>query len=327
MVTSWPKNLPGLGVGAERIARAVTAMSDGQLTIKLYAGGELVPALTVFDAVADGKADLYHSAEAYWQGKHPAYPLFTNTPFGMTTSETVAWLLHGGGQALWDELSLPFGIKPLPGGCTGAHAGIWLRKPLRSLADLRGLRIRSAGFAGEIFQMIGATPVTKSASEVFLAFSQGNVDAVDWMAPKADMAVGFHEISGYYFGPSMMEGGGLASLGVNLDVWRSLTPAQQAILTSVGISECGLMLAENTLGNGQALTALQARGITLQPFPADVVAAAAVASRQLYARLRAKNPLTRRIVDSMGLATRLMAPWTEASDLAYTQTRQRQRFT
>ena len=162
MVTSWPRRLPGPGVSAERVAARISALSGGRVEVQVYAAGEIVPAFEVLDAVGGGAADLGHTAAFYWQGKMPAAHFFTTVPFGLTPHEHVAWVEHGGGQALWDELYAPFGVKPFMAGNTGICMGGWYRREIRSLDDLSGLKLRSVGLGGEVFRRLGATAVSIS---------------------------------------------------------------------------------------------------------------------------------------------------------------------
>jgi TRAP-type mannitol/chloroaromatic compound transport system substrate-binding protein len=159
LVTSWPKNLPGPGVTAQRIADQVALLSGGAFKIRLFAAGELVPALGVFDAVSNGTADMAHTASFFWQGKIPASVYFTAVPFGLLPHEHISWIEQGGGQALWDELYAPFGIKPVMAGNTGVQMGGWYKKPLQNLDDLRGLKIRMPGLGGEVMRRLGAAQV------------------------------------------------------------------------------------------------------------------------------------------------------------------------
>ena len=166
MVTSWPKRLPGPGMSAERVAERINTLSGGRLQITVHAAGEVVPAFEVLDAVGGGVAEMGHTASFYWQGKKPAAAFYTTVPFGLTPSEHVAWVEAGGGQALWDELYAPFGVKPFMGGNTGVCMGGWFRREIKSLADLRGLKIRSLGLGGEVYRRLGATPQTTPPAEI-----------------------------------------------------------------------------------------------------------------------------------------------------------------
>ncbi|MDH5748080.1 MAG: ABC transporter substrate-binding protein, partial [Rhodospirillales bacterium] len=165
MVTTWPKNFPGLGTAAQRLADAISAMSDGTLTVKLFAAGELVPPFESFDAVSSGTADMYHGADYYWQGKSKAYNFFAAVPFGLTANEMDAWILHGGGQKLWDELGAGFGVKNFAAGNTGVQMGGWFNKEIKSLEDFKGLKIRMPGLGGEVLRRIGAAAVSLPGGE------------------------------------------------------------------------------------------------------------------------------------------------------------------
>ena len=134
MVTTWPKNFPGLGTGAVRFARRIEEMSGGAIRVTVYAAGELVPALQAFDAVSQGKADMYHAAEYYWQGRSLAFNFFAAVPMGLLARELNAWVHFGGGQELWDELAARFSIKPMLAGNTGPQMGGWFKKPIRSVS-------------------------------------------------------------------------------------------------------------------------------------------------------------------------------------------------
>src|SRR5262245_25606291 len=167
MVTSWPKRLPGPGMSAERIAERIAVLSGGRLQVTVHAAGELVPAFEVLDAVGGGVAEMGHTAAFYWQGKQPAAAFYTTVPFGLTPLEHVSWVEHGGGQALWDELYAPFGVKPFMAGNTGVCMGGWFRREVKSLDDLKGLKLRSLGLGGEVFRRLGATPVSGPAGRAF----------------------------------------------------------------------------------------------------------------------------------------------------------------
>ena len=177
MVTSWPKRLPGPGMSAERVAERITTLSGGRLDIAVHAAGEIVPAFEVLDAVGGGVAEMGHTASFYWQGKMPAAAFFTTVPFGLTPGEHVAWVDAGGGQALWDELYAPFGVKPFMGGNTGVCMGGWFRREIKSRADLSGMKIRSLGLGGEVYRRLGATPQTTPPAEILTSLQSGVIDA------------------------------------------------------------------------------------------------------------------------------------------------------
>ncbi len=183
MVTSWPKRLPGPGLSAERVAASIGAMSGGRLEITVSAAGEIVPAFEVLDAVGSGVAEMGHTAAFYWQGKEPAAAFFTTVPFGLLPNEHVAWVDAGGGQALWDELYAPFGVKPFMGGNTGVCMGGWFRREIRSRDDIRGLKVRSLGLGGEVYRRLGAIPQTTSPAEILVDCNRASLMAPSLSGP------------------------------------------------------------------------------------------------------------------------------------------------
>ena len=195
LVTSWPKNFPGLGTAPERFAEQVEQLSGGRLTIKVYGAGELVPALQVFDAVSQGTAEMGHSGAYYWKGKASAAQFFTSVPFGLTAQEMNGWIQYGGGQALWEEVYAPFNLLPLPGGNTGVQMGGWFNKEINSVDDLKGLKMRIPGLGGEVLARAGGTPVTLPGGEIFTSLQTGTIDATEWVGPYNDLAFGLYKVA------------------------------------------------------------------------------------------------------------------------------------
>jgi TRAP-type mannitol/chloroaromatic compound transport system substrate-binding protein len=299
LVTAWPKNYPGLGTGANRFAERVTAMSGGRLTIKVHGAGELVPAMGVFDAVRDGSAEMGHSASYYWKGKHPATPFFTAVPFGLTAQELNSWVNFGGGQALWDELYGEFGIKPLPCGNSGTQMAGWFRKEINSLEDIKGLKIRAPGLAGEVMQRIGATPVQMPGGEVFTSMQTGALDAADWVGPYNDLTFGLHKVAKYYYYPGWQEPGAMLELMINKAKWDALPEDLQAIVKSAAEAENQHIYDEFTARNAEALKQLvDEHGVELRRLPDEVLQALEKTSQEAVEDLVAGNEQARRIYES-----------------------------
>ena len=208
IVSSWGRDFPGLGTGAQRFAKRIGEMSNGRFDVKYFASGERVGGFDVFDEVASGNAQAYHSADYYWKGKHPAWAFFTSVPFGMTTTEQGAWLHHLGGQALWDELAAGFGLKCLPCGSTGVQMGGWFNKEIESADDLKGLKMRIPGLGGDVMAKIGASPVSLPGSQIYENLVSGSIDATEWVGPYNDYFMKFYEAAKYYYYPGMHEPGG-----------------------------------------------------------------------------------------------------------------------
>lgn len=322
MVTTWPKSLPGLGTGAQRLADRIKLLSQGSLDVRVYAAGDLVQALDAFDAVSSGKADMYHGGEYYWQAKSKAYNFYAGVPFGLTATEMAAWINFQGGQELWDELSAKFNIKPFEAGNTGTQMGGWFKREINSLDDLKGIRMRMPGLGGEIIKRLGATPVTKAGNEVYLALSQGNIDATEWIGPWNDMALGLHTAAPYYYGPGFHEPGSTLGLGVNLDVYNDLEPVQRAIIKEACAAETHLMLAEYNARNSEALAVLKSEhGIVPRTFPDDIMEAAKREAETILDEVAAADELTGRVVASFRSAREKARAWESVAQDAFVQAR------
>src|ERR1043166_7990214 len=181
-----------------------------------FAAGEVVPAFEVLDPVGSGVADMGHTASFYWQGKQPAAVYFTTVPFGLVPSEHVAWVDAGGGQALWDELYAPFGVKPFMGGNTGVCMGGWFRREIKSLDDVKGLKLRTLGLGGEIYRRLGATPQTTSPGEIFISLQSGVIDGAEFVGPGSDIALGLYRVAPFYYGPGFNKPNGTGECIVSL---------------------------------------------------------------------------------------------------------------
>src|SRR5690242_9887205 len=268
MVTSWPKRLPGPGMSAERIADRVRALSGGKMQLTVYAAGELTPAFEVLDAVGSGVAEMGHTASFYWQGKMPAAAFFTTVPFGLTPAEHVAWVDAGGGQALWDELYAPFGVKPFMGGNTGVCMGGWFRRELKSLADLRGLKLRSLGLGGEIYRRLGATPQTTPPSEILTSLQSGVLDGAEFVGPGTDIALGLYRVAPFYYYPGFNKPNGTGECIVSLARWNALSDELKAIVQHACAAEADFALAEMERLNALALASLTGEhNVKLAAFP------------------------------------------------------------
>ena len=230
LVTTWPKNLPGLGAAPENFARYVNEMSGGRLEVRVFGAGEIVPAFEVFDAVSQGAAEVGHGASYYWKGKIPAAVFFTAVPFGMTAQEMNGWLHYGGGLELWQELYAPFGVIPFAGGSTGVQMAGWFNRELRSAKDLSGLKMRIPGLAGEVFDAAGGTAVRIAGGEVYTSMQTGVIDAVEWVGPYNDRTLGLNEVAEFYYYPGWHEPGAMLEFTVNAAAFTQLPRDLQAIV-------------------------------------------------------------------------------------------------
>ncbi|MBG6203385.1 TRAP-type mannitol/chloroaromatic compound transport system substrate-binding protein [Labrenzia sp. EL_13] len=314
MVTSWPKNLPGPGVTAQRIVDQVARMSAGRFRIRLYAAGELVPALGVFDAVSAGTAQMGHTASFFWQGKIPASVFFTAIPFGLLPHEHITWIERGGGQALWDELYEPFGVKPVMAGNTGVQMGGWYKKDINGLDDLTGLKIRMPGLGGEVIRRLGATPVGLPPAELFQALQSGVLDATEFLGPWSDRAMGFHKVAKNYYSPGFHEPNGTGEALFNKVALDGLPDELRAIVLEACRAENGRALAESDWENAGSLKLLQDEdGVTIKPYPDEVLQALRTTSVAVLLEFAEKDALSKRIYESNVAARQRLAPWSDVA--------------
>lgn len=317
MVTSWPRNLPGPGVTAQRIADQIAGASGGRLSIKLKAAGELVPALQVFDAVGARTAEIGHTASLFWAGKSPVAPIFTAAPFGLTPLEHIAWIDHGGGQALWNRLYGPFGLRPFMAGNSGFQMGGWYRREINSLDDIRGLKIRMPGLGGEVIRQLGATPVSLPPSEIVPALQAGTIDAAEFLGPWSDTALGFWQAAEYYYWPGFHEPNGTAEALVNATAWAELAEDLKAVVTQVLAAENIRGLGEAEWQNAVYLQALtEEKGVILKAYPDDVLAAARTAADGVFDDLAGKSEIAGEIIESYRAARARFQPWSKVSQAA-----------
>jgi TRAP-type mannitol/chloroaromatic compound transport system substrate-binding protein len=314
MVTSWPKRLPGPGMSAERVAERIAALSGGRLAVTVHAAGEIVPAFEVLDAVGGGVAEIGHTAAFYWQGKQPAAAYFTTVPFGLTPNEHVAWVEAGGGQALWDELYRPFGVKPFMGGNTGVCMGGWFRREIKSLEDVKGLKVRSLGLGGEVYRRLGATPQTTSPGEILVSLQSGLVDGAEFVGPGSDIALGLYRVAPIYYGPGFNKPNGTGECIVSLKAWDALDAELKAVVTHACATEAAFALAEMERLNAEALAALIERhNVQLKSFPRDVVAGARRQAMDVLAELAGRSDMARKVHDSYAAFRERTAAWSRVS--------------
>jgi TRAP-type mannitol/chloroaromatic compound transport system substrate-binding protein len=314
MVTSWPKRLPGPGLSAERVAERIGKMSGGSLQIQVSAAGEVVPALEVLDAVGGGVAEMGHTAAFYWQGKAPAAAFFTTVPFGLTPGEHVAWVHAGGGQALWDELYAPFGVKPFMAGNTGVCMGGWFRRELNSLDDVKGLRVRSLGLGGEVYRRLGATPQTTSPGEIFTSLQSGVLDGAEFVGPGTDIALGLYRIASLYYGPGFNKPNGTGECLVSLKAWNALDDETKSIIANACAAEADYALAEMERLNVEALAALvDQHHVQIKTFPSDMIAAARKQASDVLADLARASEQARKVHDSYIAFRERAAAWSRIS--------------
>ncbi len=322
MVTTWPKNFPGLGTGANHLAELIEQMSGGRLVIKVYGAQELVGALEVFDAVSRGTAQIGHGASYYWKGKAPAAQLFAAVPFGMTAQEMNSWLYYGGGLELWREVYEPFGLIPFPAGNTGVQMGGWFNREINSLADLEGLKMRIPGLGGEVLKRAGGIPVLLPGGEIFPSLQTGAIDATEWVGPYNDLAFGLYKVAKYYYYPGWHEPGTTLEAIVNKEAYEALPADLQAIVANAAKAANLDILSELTARNNQALkTLVDEHGVELRQFPAQVRVKLRALAEQVLDEEAQKDPQVAKVYRSFRDFNEQVARWHEVSEQAILETR------
>jgi TRAP-type mannitol/chloroaromatic compound transport system substrate-binding protein len=318
MVTTWPKNFPGLGTGAERLAQRITTMSEGRIEVKVFAAGELVPAFQSFDAVASGNAEMSHSASYYWQGKSPAFNFFAAVPFGLEPMEHASWVAYGGGQELWDEVAAQFDIKPFLRASTGPQMGGWFRKEINTLDDYQGLKFRMPGLGGEVLRRLGAAVVNLPGGEIFPALQSGTIDGTEWVGPWHDMAFGFYKVAKFYYWPGWHEPGTTGEVLINRKAWEGLTKAEQAMFEAAIEAEAWREYAEINAKNADSLKVLvEEHGVEVRRFNDDLLKEVGRVSGEVVAEVGKSDPMTLKVYDSyMDFRSKAIG-WAAIADQGY----------
>ena len=322
MVTTWPKNFPGLGTGANFLAERITQMSGGRIQVKVYGAKELVPAFEVFSAVAQGTAELGHGAAYYWKGKSEAAQFFAAVPFGLTADEMNAWLYHGGGMELWRETYEPFGLVPMAVGNTGVQMAGWFNKEINSVEDLQGLKMRIPGLGGEVLSRAGGTPVSLPGGELFTSLQSGAIDATEWVGPYNDLAFGLYKAAKYYYYPGWHEPGTTLECIVNKAVFDELPDDLQAIVLNAARVANQDMLTEYIARNNQALrTLVDEHQVDVRKLPDSVLDRLRELSDQVVAEVAAKDELSQRVHASFQAFRDQVVAWSDISARAYLNAR------
>ncbi|GAB5508531.1 MAG: TRAP transporter substrate-binding protein [Rhizobiaceae bacterium] len=322
IVSTWPRDFPGLGLPAQRLAARIAELTDGRFNVQYFAAGERVGAFDSFDEVASGNAQAYIGADYYWIGKHAGWAAFTAIPFGLTYTEIDAWTKYGGGQELWDELAGEFGLKNFACGNTGVQMGGWFNKEINSADDLKGLKMRIPGQGGQVLTKLGASTVSLPGGQIYENLVSGAIDATEWVGPYNDYFLKFYEAAKFYYWPGMHEPGAQIAFGMNKSWWEGLSATDQAIIQAACNEENARTMAETNNFNGEYLQRLiNEHGVELKEFNDDVYAAFGSAAGEVLEEAKAHSDLAARIMTSVEEARASIGAWTSISDMAYVQRR------
>ena len=298
MVTTWPPNFPILGEACNLFAQLVEQMSGGRMTIRVYGGGELVPALEVFDAVRSGSAEIGHGAAYYWAGKVPAAQFFASVPFGMNAQQVNAWIMKGGGLELWEELYKDYNLVPMLGGNTGVQMGGWFNKEINSIEDLKGLKMRIPGLGGKVFEKAGGSPVLLAGGEIYTGLERGVIDATEWLGPFHDYMMGFHEIARYYYTPGWHEAGTALEFLFNKEKLEALPDDLQAIIKVATGFINSWVLSTMEAKNNERLVTLFEEGVDIRPFPQEILDQLKVINQDVINELANSTPFAKKVYQS-----------------------------
>ncbi|MGD9332057.1 MAG: TRAP transporter substrate-binding protein [Desulfobacterales bacterium] len=318
MVTTWPPNLPVLQTGAERFAKRVGEATGGQLKIEVFAGGELVPPLGVFDAVSEGTVECGSGASYYWAGKVPAAQWFAAVPFGFNPQGINAWFYSGGGLQLWEEVYAPFNVIPRPQGNTGVQMGGWFRKDMNTIDDYKGLKMRIPGLGGKVISKAGGTVVLLPGGEIFTSLERGVIDATEWVGPMHDLRMGFYKAAKNYYYPGWHEPGTCLEVMFNKKAYEALPVELQQIIDAVAAETNMWSLSEFEAGNGAALqTLISEHNVNLVRFPEQLLAELRKLAQETLEEEAEKDPMSRKVHEAFKKFKAQVGVWGSVSENAY----------
>ena len=318
LAETWPTNFPIFGDATKNMAKMAETMSGGRLKIRIDSKNKHKAALGIFDMVRSGQYDMGHSASYYWKGKVPETLYFTTMPFGMTAPEQYGWFYFGGGMQLMEKLYDKYGMLSFPGGNTGNQMGGWFQKEINSIADLKGLKMRIPGFAGEVLARVGAKPTNIPPGELYTALERRTIDALEWVGPSLDLRMGFHKIAPYYY-TGWHEPATELQFLVNKKVWKKLPADLQEILRVAMRTAAYDMYIHSYHASGENWSKMAADypNIKVKTFPKSVIKALKKANTELLTEAAKKSATAKEIQNSQAAYMKKARVWTNISDKAY----------
>jgi TRAP-type mannitol/chloroaromatic compound transport system substrate-binding protein len=299
MAASWPKSLDTLWGGAELMTKYIAEATDNKFQVQPFAGGEIVPGLQVLDAVQTGTVEMGHTASYYYFGKDPAFAFATAVPFGPNQRINQSWYMLGGGRELMNDFMKSYNVTSFLAGNTGCQMGGWFRKEIKTVDDLKGLKFRIAGIAGQMLQKLGVVPQQIPGGDVYPALERGTIDAAEWVGPYDDEKLGFYKVAPFYYYPGFWEGSAMTNFFFNLAKWNELPKHYKAIVQAAAAYAHTDMQAKYDARNPAAFRRLFGAGAQLRPFSQDTMEAAFKAANELYEEISAKNADFKKVYDSL----------------------------
>ncbi|MCH2056293.1 MAG: TRAP transporter substrate-binding protein [Thalassotalea sp.] len=318
LAETWGPNFPIFGDASKNMAEMVKEMSNGRFIIRIDSANKHKSALGIFDFVKSGQYQMGHSASYYWKGKNFNTQFFTTVPFGMTAPEQYAWFYYGGGMELMEKVYNQYGILSFPGGNTGNQMGGWFKKEINTVEDLKGLKMRIPGFAGEVLARLGAKPTNIPSGELYTALERNTIDALEWVGPSLDLRMGFHKIAPFYY-TGWHEPATELQFMVNKKAFEKLPRDLQHILKVAMKAAAYDMYAQSMHENGKNLAQIQDEypNVQIRSFPKGLMSKIQMANAELLQEFAAKDPLTKEILDSIYEYESQVRAWTNFSDRAY----------
>ncbi len=326
LASSFPKSLDTIFGAAEVFAKKVSDMSGGKFTISTHAGGELMPPFGVVDGVQNGTVEMAHTAPYYFHGKDEVFALGCAIPFGLNSRQMTAWMYEGNGLTLMREFYAKYNIVNFPGGNTGAQMGGWYRKEVKSVADIKGLKMRIGGFAGRVLERMGGVPQNIPGGEIYQALEKGTIDAAEWVGPYDDQKLGFNKVAPFYHYPGWWEGGPQLDFFINDKAYAALSAEYKAIVECAAAFAHTEMQAKYDAKNPLALKQLVGAKTKVLPFPKDVMDLAFKESMALYADVSAKNAGFKKIYDDYAVFRRDSNLWFRFTEMRFDQFMQAQKL-
>ena len=325
LTSSFPKSLDTIYGGAEQLANRLRELTGGKFDIRVFPGGEIVPGLQALDAVQQGTVECCHTASYYYVGKDRTFAFGTTIPFGMNARQTNAWMYQGGGQQLLDEFYAGYNCVSFPGGNSGTQMGGWWRKEVKTVADLKGIKMRIGGLGGAVLSPLGVVPQQIAAGDIYPALEKGTIDAAEWIGPYDDEKLGFYKVAKNYYGPGWWEPSTCLEFFVNKKEWDKLPKEYQAAFACAAAEANVTMTAEYDHKNPIALAKLLQNGVKLRVFSKEIMEAAYKSAQQLYADESAKNPAFKKVYDSYTRYAKSQRAWFAVAEMPMDQFNQAHR--
>lgn len=317
MATSWPKSLETIYGGADTICKRIREMTNGRFTITPFAAGEIVPGLQVLDAVQAGTVECGHTASYYYIGKNPALGFGTAVPFGLSAQQQNAWLYHGGGLEAMQKIYSNFNVINFPAGNTGVQMGGWFKREIKSLADLKGLKMRIPGLGGEVMARLGVNVQVLPGGEIYLALDRGAIDAAEWVGPYDDEKLGLNKAAQFYYYPGWWEPGPTLEVMINKTAWTKLPKEYQEIFKTAAYEANINMLAQYDALNGAALGRLVAGGTKLTPYSKEIMEAAKIAAFDFYEENAAKDATFKQVYEQWKTFRSQIYKWNAINEFSF----------